>query len=240
MREDLVDDPAGHQLDELLIARFLDGDGVDVHPVAQHGDAVADPLDLVHPVGDVDDADAIGLDLLDQPEQPVGLAFRERRGRLVEDHDIGLGAEGLGDLHHLLLGAGEVHHLVPGPEREAQAVQRLARLPGERRLVEEWPARQLIAEEQVLLDRELRHQREFLKHGAHAELACMVHRVNYGRLAAQMDRSARRPVKAGDDLDQRRLARAVLAEQHVHFARAHVEIDAIERERAGKLLREIF
>ena len=236
VRKDLVDDAAGHQLHELLVGGFLDGDRVDVHAVAQHGDAVADPLDLVHAVGDVDDADAFGLDLLDQLEQPVGLALRERGGRLVEDHDRGPGAEGLGDLHHLLLGAGEVHHLVPAPEREAEAVQRLARLAGECALVEDGPPRQLVAEEQVLLDRELRHQREFLEHGAHAELARMVHRVDDGRLAPQVDGPAGRPVDAGDDLDQRRLAGAVLTEEDMHLARLHVEIDAVERERARKLL----
>ena len=40
VREDLLDDAAGHQLDELLVGRLLDGDRVDVHTVPQHGDAV--------------------------------------------------------------------------------------------------------------------------------------------------------------------------------------------------------
>jgi hypothetical protein len=47
-------------------------------------------------------------------------------------------------------------------------------------------------------------------------------------------------VHAGNDLDQRRLARAVLAEENMHLARLHVEIDAVERERTGKLLGKIF
>ena len=34
------------------------GDGVDVAPVAHDGDAVGDLLELLEPVGDVDDADA--------------------------------------------------------------------------------------------------------------------------------------------------------------------------------------
>ena len=45
-------------------------------------------------------------------------------------------------------------------------------------------------------------------------------------------------VDAGEHLDQRRLAGAVLAEQRMHLAGAHVEIDRIERQRAGEALGE--
>ena len=76
--------------------------------VAQHGDAIADAADLVHAVGDVDDADAARLRLLDHREQALRFAIGERGRRLVEDQHRELGAERLGDLDHLLLGAGEV------------------------------------------------------------------------------------------------------------------------------------
>ncbi|MFO1055584.1 MAG: hypothetical protein U1E53_01305 [Dongiaceae bacterium] len=61
------------------------GQGGDVPAVAQHGDAVGDAADLAHPVGDVDDADAVRLGLLDQAEQAGRLALGQRGGRLVED-----------------------------------------------------------------------------------------------------------------------------------------------------------
>ena len=41
---------------------------------------------------------------------------------------------------------------------------------------------------------------------------------------------------AGDDLDQRRFAGAVLAEQRMDLARAHVEVDVLERSDAGERL----
>ena len=43
-------------------------------------------------------------------------------------------------------------------------------------------------------------------------------------------------VDAGEDLDQRRLAGAVLAEQRMHLAAPDVEVDVVERQRAGEAL----
>ena len=43
---------------------------------------------------------------------------------------------------------------------------------------------------------------------------------------------------AGDDLDEGRLARAVLADQRVHLAGAQVERDALQRADAGERLRD--
>ena len=45
-----------------------------------------------------------------------------------------------------------------------------------------------------------------------------------------------RALGAGHDLDQRRLAGAVLADQRVDFARAKIERDAVERADAGERL----
>ena len=43
-------------------------------------------------------------------------------------------------------------------------------------------------------------------------------------------------IDVGKDLDQRRLAGAVLPEQRMHLAAPHVEIDSVERERCGETL----
>ena len=64
----------------------------------------ATPLDLVQPVRDEDDADAVGLERRDDVEQLVGLGERQARGRLVEDDQPRLDRQRLGDLDHLLLG----------------------------------------------------------------------------------------------------------------------------------------
>ena len=50
---------AEHHRDELEPRDLGDRSGVDQPPVAQHGDRVAEPEDLVEPVPDVDDRDAV-------------------------------------------------------------------------------------------------------------------------------------------------------------------------------------
>ena len=74
LRKDLLDHPAGHQPHQLLLGGVGRHRG-DITAVAQHRDAIADAPDLVHAMGDVDDADAIAPDLLDQAKQLVGLAL---------------------------------------------------------------------------------------------------------------------------------------------------------------------
>ena len=75
----------------------------DVAAVAQHGDRVAQPEDLVHAVADVDARHAALLQPRDQRIQRLGLVLRQAAGRLVEDDDPGAAADRGGDLQHLLL-----------------------------------------------------------------------------------------------------------------------------------------
>src|SRR5581483_7623607 len=56
--------------------------------------------------------------------------------------------------------------------------------------------------------------------------------------AAQPDLALVRPVEAGEDVHQRRLARAVLAEQRVHLAGGGLEVDALVGDDAREALRD--
>ena len=47
-----------------------------------------------------------------------------------------------------------------------------------------------------------------------------------------------RPVEAGEDVRERALAGAVLAEQRVHLADGRLEVDAVVRDDAGEALRD--
>ena len=57
------------------------------------------------------------------------------------------------------------------------------------------------------------------------------------RLAVEQDAPGGRPFDAGDHLHQRRLAGAVLADQHVDRAAPHLEIGLLDRDGAGIDLR---
>ena len=63
-------------------------------------------------------------------------------------------------------------------------------------------------------------------------------RAERRRLAVQEDLALVGPVQAVEDVHQRRLAGAVLAEQRVHLAAAEVEVDVVVREDAGEALRD--
>src|SRR5262249_14907086 len=56
------------------------------------------------------------------------------------------------------------------------------------------------------------------------------------RFAAKANAALGRRVHTRKNLDQRRFAGAVFAEQDMHFAGAQLEIDFVERQYAGKLL----
>ena len=82
------------------------------------------------------------------------------------------------------------------------------------------------AEENVLGDRQLGNEIELLVDHADAELERVARAGDLHRLIANADLAAVLPIGAAENLHQRRLPGAVLAEQHVHFAAAEREIDA--------------
>ena len=172
------------------------------------------------------------LGLLDQREQPLGLALGQRRRRLVEDQ-------------HRQLGAEAPWRSPPSAARRATDRRRASRgfsgkprrsristaLPCMARLSRKGPLGQLGAEEEVLLHGQLRHQREFLEHRADAELAGLMHRGQRRSSRRGTGCAGARPIDAGDERNQCRFAGAVLAEQHMHLARPEIEIDAVEGDR---------
>ena len=104
-----------HLLDDLSNADLIGRRGRDPPTVAQDGDRVRHPLDLVHAVGDVDDGRVRADEVRHHPEQGLGLALGQRGGGLVHDEDPSVKGERLGDLHHLLGGDRQVPHTVTGP-----------------------------------------------------------------------------------------------------------------------------
>ena len=71
--------------------------------VAKHGDVVGERHDVRQDVRDVDDRLAGLAQAADQREEPRGLARGQRGRRLVEDDDLGIELQRLGDLDELPL-----------------------------------------------------------------------------------------------------------------------------------------
>ena len=96
----------------------------------------------------------------------------------------------------------------------------------------------VVAEHDVLGDREGIDEPEVLVHHADARVDRVPRRVEVHGLAVQVDVTVVRPVEPGQDVGERRLARAVLSEQGVHLANASLEVGVLVGDDAGKPLRD--
>ena len=95
------------------------------------------------------------------------------------------------------------------------------------------------AEEEVAVDRQHRDDRQVLVDGGNAAIEGVARRAEGDRLAVQADFSGVGREHAGEDLDQRRLAGAVVAEQAGHLAGVHGQRDARQRLDRAKGLADI-
>ena len=96
----------------------------------------------------------------------------------------------------------------------------------------------VVAEHDVLRDRERLDEPEVLVHHEDARVERVARRVEVDAAAVQRDLALVRPVEAGEDVRERALAGAVLAEQRVHLADGGFEVDAVVRDDAGEALRD--
>src|SRR3954470_20026068 len=117
-----------------------------------------------------------------------------------------------------------------------QDVKRLFRTPGNGCLVEDAGAFVFATQIEIVLDGKGRYQGELLEHRVDAELPRVVGRVQANRLPAQHQHPIVRGECAGDDIDERALAGAVLPEEDVNFAGLQVEVDVAQGLDAGKAL----
>jgi hypothetical protein len=155
-----------------------------------------------------------------------------------EDQHLGVGEHRLGDLDHLLLGPGQPADACLRFELEAEPAEHLERLLAHATTVDEPGANRLATEEDVLLHRQLGHQAEFLEHGADAELARLVRGQAAHGLSLIGVAAAIGAQDARDDVDDGRLAGAVLAEENVDLAGRDLQIHPVERAHPGEGLHD--
>ncbi len=119
----------------------LGGVRADILAVAEHRELVGDLEQLVHLVGDVDDAFALRPQVADDLEQMRDLALGQRRGRLVHDQDVGFVGHRLGDLDHLPVGDRQVAHLDLGIDLDVEPLEQLRGLAAQLAMIDEAEAR---------------------------------------------------------------------------------------------------
>ena len=195
------------------------------HAGSHDGDPVADLLDLVHAMGDEDHADAASREVAHDREQAVAGGDVECGGRLVEDEDLGVAHERADDPAGLAIRQRELldghvqvdlaaeqlaEHLLRTHGLLARRHARAPRAVGTEPDVVEHRAR--LGDEDLLEDRE---------DAAALRFARRLDRRD--ELAVELDLPGVRGVDAAEDLDQRRLAAAVLADERVHLAGPQLE-----------------
>ena len=238
---EVVDLAPDHQADHLAAAIGVDGvDASDVETAAQDRHPVADAGDLAEVVRDVQARDAAVAQAPDDAEQLLRLGAGERGGGLVEDDEARVVVdERPGHLHELALGGPEVAHETGRREPDAEHVVQHLGHPGLHAASSQHAARALlVAEPDVLGDRHVGHELEFLVHEADAGRVRIGGCQRAGIRAADDHRARIARIDAREDLDERGLARAVLADEAVHLARAHVDRGAPQSRDARERLRD--
>ena len=234
--------------DERIVADRL-GFAVRDHRTGFHAvDAVADRHDERQVVLDDDERGVeLALDPLDQRAERLGLALGDTRGRFVEADDARRDREHRRELDDAAGTGRELDDEAVGVAAEAEEVDELGRLGplrallGDRRRIEEQrsPERRRAAR----LERELHG----LAHGELGEQPSRLGRCGRARrapggaaasretsVAEQLDLAPARHV-AADRVQQRRLARAVRADEADDLARLRVEVDPVDRDQAAEV-----
>src|SRR5262249_19602326 len=123
---------------------------------------------------------------------------------------------------------------------EAVAPREIRHAPLDRvRVQEKRPADvAVVAEHDVLRNRERVDEPKVLMHHRDAGVERVTGRVELDRISPQPDLTLVRPVQPGEDVGQRRLAGAVLAEQRVYLAGSRLEVDVLVRDDSGEPLRD--
>ena len=206
-------------LDNSVERQFAHRRGDDVPSVAQDGGAIGDPRDLVHPVRDVDDRHALGLEPAQKGEQLLDLAAGKRGRRLVENEHAHVARDRLDDLGELALPGREISDQGLRIDLDAERLEEFARAPCGSFVVDQPKAvLGLVVQEDVLRRRQRRHETHLLEDHADPRALGGFRRVLFERLAVDLDAARGRRMDAVQDLEDGRLAGAVLAEQRVDLA----------------------
>ncbi|MNG86557.1 hypothetical protein D3C79_453390 [compost metagenome] len=99
-----------HQVDQFTSAVALDRLVTHQPAIAQYHNALGHALQLLQPMGDIDDGDAAPPQALDLGEQQLHLARGEHGRGFVEDQHMAVTDQVAGYFHHLLMADSQLPH----------------------------------------------------------------------------------------------------------------------------------
>jgi hypothetical protein len=203
--------------------------------VAHHRDAIADGEKLVEEVADVEHGGAVRLEVADDPEQRLDFTLVERGGGLVHDDELGVERDGARDGDELLDGGGKAAELRGHVDVHAEPGEDLARAGVRGGPVDAPPpGPRLVAEHHVLRDGAQRDEVQLLVDGGDARLLGLARARDHDGAAVEDAFALVAGIDAGEDLDQRGLAGAVLADDGVDLAPAQPQARVHQRGHAAE------
>ncbi len=227
--------PLGYQVDQIDDGRIGGAGVVDDFSSAEEVDAIANLEHLRIVVGDQDDRNiAPLLQFEHQIQDETAFAHTERGQRLVHDQDGRVRVDGTGDGNALALTAREHRdRVVDIGNADTEIIQvfdgqRAHQLVVEKRNTQD-PFLSFPAQEHVVVNAEIVDQRQILIHGLNTQSSGFDRRIQVDWLPVECIGSAIRLVKAAQNLDQRRLAGAIVSHQPEHLAPVQSQADIGER-----------
>ena len=214
----------------------------DVAALTQHDRAIGHLHHVLEVVGDEDHRKTVVGSLLDQSQDVARFPCSEGRGRLVEDHDALAEGHRPGARDGLPLTAGHQADLHVLLHVDLQTLEQLVGLFGHRAVVDPAkgmePARvgRLTSGIEVRDRIEIVEQRKVLVHGLDSQTPGLHWRIDRDLVAADQDLALVGAHHATEDLDQGRLAGAVVPEQGENLTLGELQRHVVQRQRRAVAL----
>src|SRR5215212_7735572 len=237
-REDILHLAADHELDQIVRRRARRGHSGDVLAVLEDRDAVGDGEDLFQTVGDEDDRRAVVAQATEGREEKLHLTAVEGRGRLIHDEQRGPSHESLGNLDQLLIGEGKLARDRFRIDGDAEISECRGGAGGDLRVVDPTIRGRQTPKVYIFGDGQMRAEAQLLMDGGGSALFGSPWRQVIDDGAIERDLTGVWLQHSGHKIDQRALARAVLADEAVDLRRANLELDVSQHDVAGKRLRQ--
>ena len=228
-----------HALDDIVgreVLRFVGGDPL---AVTHDGDLVGDALDLVHLVGDINDADALIAQAAHDAEQVLDLLAGQRRRRLVKHEDLCVIGDCLRDLKHLALGNGHGADDRLRVDLNFQIVQNSLGVVVHFLVVDQSGLQREPAQPHIFHDAAVEHLIELLMHHGYAVIEGVARAGEIDLLAVHPDGARVLFIDTEQALHERRFTGAVLAHEGVDGAGTQLELGMVQRLDARELLFDI-
>ena len=220
--------------------RSLGRHGGDVFAVLEHRDPVGDREDLLQPVRDEHHRHTPIAQRAQRGEEELDLALVQGGGGFVQNEELRLGDECLGELDQLSLGERKLSCMGAGIDIDPEIGEDAGRFGFDARIVDlAQPGGRHTAKEDVFRHGQVRAETQLLVDRGDADRFGLVRGESLVGDAVEGDRARIGLMHPGDQIDPGALAGAVLAHQGMNLAGIDIEADPVEHHIAGERLGQV-